>query len=450
MQNNKPVPTKNTVAPKTLSQQLRRQVIWAAVAFSIAVIVSIFYINWRSLQFAANEMFILDAQNILQNYLERKVEKQAEPQLEIQTQPSEDQSPKRTLQSAPNSDVYKVYLSLDEMSAELRSVFPNEIEPFEIYEGELMSPNDDGDYLSLFRYDDQGHSIYLLWQYGAEQTEGMISGVIWTLIVNSAWLLLLIFIGLFLFVFWLLKRANEPMVLLSAWAERLKHDDQLSQQTFPIAELNDLAKQLKSGVDRITEYNLREQQFLKHASHELRTPLATIQACLDTLDFKLSGAEQTTVQRALKASLDMSRLSSALLWLARESEVPIEKSPVNLQSFCEKQISDHQYLIANRDVTIEPFVEEISIHIEEDLLVIVFANLLRNACQFTMEGAIRIHLNQDGFSIENPIDVDADHRSSEFRSFGLGLQLVERICQKLDWKFHFQQQVDGVEVIVFW
>lgn len=432
MQNHNPISPPNKSAPKTLSQQLRWQVIWAAIAFSIAVIVSIFYINWRSLEFAANEMFVLDAKNIFRNYFETQAE------------------PGRDKTTAPSSDIYDVYLSLDDMPEEVRRVFPKEVEPFEIYEGQVETPEGDGDYLSFYRYDEQGHTIYLLWQNDATQTEGVFYGVIWTLVINSAWLLLLIFIGLFLFVFWLLKRANEPMVLLSAWAERLKHDDQLNQQTFPIAELNDLAKQLKSGVDRITEYNLREQQFLKHASHELRTPLATIQACLDTLDFKLSGAEQATVQRALKASSDMSRLSSTLLWLARESEKPIEKSPVNLQAFCEKQISDHQYLIANRAVTIESFIEDATINIEEDLLVIVFANLLRNACQFTMEGAIRIHLNQDGFSIENPIDVDADHRSAEFQSFGLGLQLVERICQKLDWKFHFQQQVDGVEVLVFW
>ena len=67
-----PISADNQTASKTLAQQLRWQVIWAAIAFSIAVIASIFYINWRSLEFAANEMFILDAKNILQDYLERK------------------------------------------------------------------------------------------------------------------------------------------------------------------------------------------------------------------------------------------------------------------------------------------------------------------------------------------------------------------------------------------
>lgn len=55
------------------------------------------------------------------------------------------------------------------------------------------------------------------------------------------------------------------------------------QVSFPIEELNQLAGQLRAGVEEIEAVSRREQQFLKHASHELRTPLATLQASLDTL-----------------------------------------------------------------------------------------------------------------------------------------------------------------------
>jgi signal transduction histidine kinase len=240
------------------------------------------------------------------------------------------------------------------------------------------------------------------------------------------------------------------MALLSQWAFKLKNNDHLLKEEFPIAELNDLASQLKSGVDKITEYNLREQQFLKDASHEIRTPLATIRACLDTLDFKLSGPEKKTVQRALKASSNMNRLSSALLWLARESEKPIEKTNIELTSFCEQQVTDHQYLINNRDVLIETKINTDFIEIETDLLQIVFANLLRNACQLSGNGSIQITIDETYLYIKNPTIPEDEIGFSSYQSFGLGLQLVSRICEKIGWTFKFSEHPNYVEAQVIW
>jgi signal transduction histidine kinase len=168
------------------------------------------------------------------------------------------------------------------------------------------------------------------------------------------------------------------------------------------------------------------------------------------LDFQLSGAPQKTVQRALRASSNMNRLSSALLWLARESESPIKKSSVQLVPFCQHQIEEHQYLLKKRDIKIELRVNTDSIDIEEDLLLVIFSNLLRNACQFTGEGTITINMSADSVSISNPIDPECEGSGSSHHSFGLGLQLVSRICEKLGWEFSFEEQSSSVKAQVAW
>ncbi|GAA3930867.1 HAMP domain-containing sensor histidine kinase [Litoribacillus peritrichatus] len=418
---------------KTLAQQLRWQITLAGVVFVVVFIISLNALTLRSVDFAVDSFIKMEAHNLVKQL-------QLNPEMAL-----------------PSEDSYQAVRNWESLPGFIQPLFPKDtIEDNEVYDAEYTDEQGVIKYVSLLRFvDQQGDSIYLLTLSDLEETEEVIGQIINHVSSGAIWVVAMIFVGLFMFVLWLLKRTNEPMVLLSEWAERLKANDQLNQDQFPIAELNDLAAQLKAGVDQITEYNLREQQFLKHASHELRTPLATIQACLDTLDFKLTGAEQTTVQRALKASLNMSRLSSALLWLARESEKPIDKSDVMLDAFCQQQVADHQYLIAHRPVEIQTQINADQIEIEEDLLLIVFANLLRNACQFTSEGIIKVTFDANALTIENPSDVSinasAIHTSvSEYQSFGLGLQLVERICHKLGWRFKYIEHPDHIQVTVIW
>jgi signal transduction histidine kinase len=413
---------------KTLAQQLRWQIILAGIAFSIAIIVSLSFITWRSVEFAVDSFVKMEAHNLLKRL-------ENEPELLL-----------------PKDKAFQAYRSWKDIPVKLKQPFSDlSIVDNQIYEIQMLSETGESNYISLLHYvNNQGQSLYALSIYDVNETDGIIDNIIENLIIDALWLFLLIFLTLFGFVFWLLKRTSEPMALLSQWAFKLKNNDHLLKEEFPIAELNDLASQLKSGVDKITEYNLREQQFLKYASHEIRTPLATIRACLDTLDFKLSGPEKKTVQRALKASSNMNRLSSALLWLARESEKPIEKTNIELTSFCEQQVTDHQYLINNRDVLINTKINIDFIEIETDLLQIVFANLLRNACQLSGNGSIQITIDETYLYIKNPTIPEDEIGFSSYQSFGLGLQLVSRICEKIGWTFKFSEHPNYVEAQVIW
>ncbi len=413
--------------PKTLAQQLRGQLILVAIAFGLAIVVSISFITWRSVEFAADNLLKMEATAVEQH---------------LRTQPD---------YPLPATKELSVYLDWRAVPAHISTLFTQEeVQRNQVYEREVASEGGTLEYVSLMHYEGQaGTNFYVVSLYDSAQTDALIERVIRYMLSDALWLLLFVYAALLLLVFWLLRKTNEPMALLSQWANELKQDDHLARKDFPILELNQLAAQLKVGVDRITEYNLREQQFLKHASHEMRTPLATIQACLDTLDYQLTGPESKTVKRALKASATMRRLSLALLWLARESEKQIERATIHLPTFVGEQIEEHRYLLQNRPVEIRAEVLDADLAIEVELFQIVLANLLRNACQCTLSGVIEVCVSAQSLVIRNPVEPAPD-ALTDYQSFGLGLQLVTRICDKVGWHFSYQDVEGGIEVTLNW
>lgn len=412
---------------KTLAQQLRWQLMLVAIAFGLAIVLSLSFITWRSVEFAADNILKMEALA-----LEQQLEADSEFEL-------------------PRDQYFQAYRTLEQIPAALLAPFESQVfEEDVIYEEQRLNSDGKLEYVSILRHvGESGETLFLLSVYDSQETDELIERVITYMLNDAIWLLLFVYLALFGFIYWLFRRTNEPMVLLSRWANKLKGDEDLGREEFPISELNELASQLKAGVDRITEYNLREQEFLKHASHEMRTPLATIQACLDTLDFQLSGPESKTVKRALKASGNMRRLSQALLWLARESEKSIDKAKLYLPDFVADQVAEHQYLLQQRPVEIRQDVADTDLEIEVDLLQIIFANLLRNACQFTQEGIIEISMTSEFLLIRNPKE-QAGKAPTAYQSFGLGLQLVSRICDKVGWEFAFDENEDSIEVVLIW
>jgi signal transduction histidine kinase len=304
-------------------------------------------------------------------------------------------------------------------------------------------------YLYLLRQvDDERGEIFLLSRYDESELERVLEFFAKTAFGQALWLTVIIFATLFFLIHWLIRRTTEPLALLNRWATSLStNPEQSSEVNFPIAELNEIAHQLREGVERIEAYNLREQEFLIYASHELRTPLAIIQASLDTLELQSNNTEQSTVARALRASANMRLLSTALLWLARESEQPIEKSQVVARTLCDQIIHDHRYLLDNRAVDVKTRITVDTLKIESDLLAIIIANLIRNAFQYSAEGAISVEMNQREVIVTNPIDTEEDTTRA---GYGLGLQLVKRICNKLQWQFSFIHSFKTVTVNVRW
>jgi signal transduction histidine kinase len=307
-------------------------------------------------------------------------------------------------------------------------------------------------YYLLHHEDPAGNSVYLFSRHDEAEVDAVFGSFFKSAFIQAFWLTSIIFVALFFLIRWLIRRTTEPLALLSQWATDLANNPgQALNVTFPIEELNLLAAQLRKGVEQTRAHNERERLFLQHASHELRTPLAIIQASLDTLDLQGHASSQPAVQRALRASANMRRLSATLLWLARETGQPADKTRVDLRLLCKKIIDDHRYLVSNRAIRIQTDISPESAEIESDLLAIVIANLVRNAFQYSSEGVLFVNVSACEICVTNPTDSAGNSNDHDVHdSYGLGLQLVQRICRKMEWQFAFEQSAEQVSVIVRW
>ncbi|MFO6005112.1 ATP-binding protein, partial [Pseudomonas aeruginosa] len=68
---------------------------------------------------------------------------------------------------------------------------------------------------------------------------------------------------------------------------------------------------------------------------------------------------------------------------------------------------------------------------------IIIGNLLRNALQYSDEGVVEIVVRDRSLLISNPIGAAQGTDESMAFGYGLGLDLVQRLCQKSGWRLHY-------------
>lgn len=136
----------------------------------------------------------------------------------------------------------------------------------------------------------------------------------------------------------------------------------------------------------------------------------------------------------------MHNLITSLLWMSRNKLLDVELSHINMESMVQEALANHYYLADETKVTAEVDVQgELDVGpLPQVLVEIVITNLIRNALQHTVQGKIDIVLSSDGLTITNSLNDQAQGDSDA--SFGIGLILIERLCQSQGWYFTQQTQ----------
>lgn len=230
---------------------------------------------------------------------------------------------------------------------------------------------------------------------------------------------------------------------LVSWAEETSNNFvEKDIPNFKFNEFNRVADCLVSSLKNNARLIDQEKRFLAHASHELRTPIAIIKANLEIFEkIEVSDPAKRPLMRLERASANMQLITETLLWLARQSECKPTESWVDFPHLLTQLIDEQKYLIQGEDVqVITEFDEVDSQLVPLSPLMIVLNNLIRNAFQYTNNGWIKISFKDNRILIENH-DTDKIVEPS-VDGFGLGLELTQRICKKLDWKLgiHFQKK----------
>lgn len=352
----------------------------------------------------------------------------------------------------PQRKELSVYRSWEQIPSVTRELFDkNTLEPMSPVTIDHISDNGQRNYVYIFYAEtEQVGDVYFIGIEDADNVDKFLTPLFTSAFIKSLLFTVVVFCVLFLLIAWIFKRSMEPLIALVDWSKNMqKNPSNKISAEFSVRELNQIAGYLTANIEQIKAFNERESQFLKHTSHELRTPLATMQASLDTINLRMlkTDVNQPPLTRALRASNNMINLSDTLLWLARESNKTIPKKHISITECCRKIITEHSYLINDESITVELSNTDYVINIEDELLRIVLSNVIRNAYQYTFSGRIGIETHEDYITVSNTVDTEEE---TDTQSFGLGLQLVEKIAQKINWSFDFTIKNNTAIAVINW
>jgi signal transduction histidine kinase len=250
----------------------------------------------------------------------------------------------------------------------------------------------------------------------------------------------------------LARRVMAPVIRL---ARQVRHRDQLLDLAPPlhpdyaVDEVGELALSFDQTLGRLRAALGREKLFTSDVSHELRTPLMVLASSCELLlsNPSLDPRSSAQVGRIARASDEMRQLVDTFLMLARAREDTGSEASATL-----KEVADGLVEIWGRLIR-EKGIEFIYVRGRTSLerhnltfLQSVMGNLLRNAWHYTDRGYIRLTLDEQGFRVEDSgIGIPLEKQQEMFQPFvrgdesrgeglGLGLSLVQRICQKQNWR----------------
>lgn len=302
----------------------------------------------------------------------------------------------------------------------------------------------DGWHLQVF---ERNHQRYYLLQDGRSYTylERLIDGF------GPVIILLCI-----LCAFWIGRRTSAHVTTpITRLADAVQH----KQKPFPFQDAPDeigvLARAFAQHSDELEQFLLREQCFAGDASHELRTPLAIIGGAAETIAHQLPADSHLipSAERIVRTTQEMQRQLACLLLLSRDPKT-LSRTDVPLRPLIEECMARCQPWLAQKPVAVLlDAAQDTHAHTHAELARSVIWNLLRNACQYTEEGEVRIALHDRTLVISDtgpglPPSIDPHH----FQRFlsgprqsgeGLGLSIVQRIVEHLGWHMTVDSSENG-------
>lgn len=286
----------------------------------------------------------------------------------------------------------------------------------------------------------------------------------WWLLIISSIVGTLGFLGFGLGVI-VMRKAVAPVAQLAKLVadidlEHLSTGDhkRIDSRRFDDDEVGLLAGTIEKTLERISAFVARERYFTSSVSHELRTPITVITGALELLEQSdLSSLDQKVLDRVRRATLDMKTTIEMFLCLARETDDGLYDTQFSVMPLVSQAIEQQRHLLRDKliDVEINPLAQP-KVCGHPQAFSIAVNNLVRNAFEHTLagQGPITILIKEHELLVTNQVSSDAYGQpiSSEAspQGYGLGLDIVQRLCARNGWSFSLHADEALVAVRLSW
>lgn len=237
------------------------------------------------------------------------------------------------------------------------------------------------------------------------------------------------------------------------------------------SELNEQIRQanekLEAAYKQLEDHEKVQKEFINVAAHELRTPIQPLLGITELIHQSIDGKDKVQITREevemlVRNAKRLERLSADILDVSRiESQsLKLNKERVNLNEKIKNVIADVRSFIKedqHLEILFEPkTTEAVMVEADKGRLFEVMSNLLKNAINFTEEGAILVTLEQkDDNAIvavrDTGIGIDPEVLPKLFGKFatkseqgtGLGLYLSKGIIEAHGGRIWGENNKDG-------
>ena len=220
-------------------------------------------------------------------------------------------------------------------------------------------------------------------------------------------------------------------------------------------ELGVLARALETHTGELRAVLDRERYFTGDVSHELRSPLTVIMGAAEILmQQAASPAVRAPAERIYRAAREAAECVTVLLLLARAPELGAQPA-VALDEIAKGEVEKYRPLVAGKPVAIH-FVDgpPLAVRAPRELCAAAIGNLVRNACQYTDRGDVRVLLLPGQVVVEDTgpglppavvatLGLGRGSAAPGSAGTGLGLALARRICDFLGAGFAYAAREGG-------
>ena len=319
-----------------------------------------------------------------------------------------------------DTEFRQFYRDWEEIPVNIRQEF-DDVMPLENQANLVLLPERDV-YLMKYQPTSASQAVFVVHQFDSEDSVDVLP----IFVLNA----FIAFVLLFVAIFSIINHVNRQLRKLTSMLNQIEHDTEENAGALSIREFDNIYRAIKDSFRLRAQSIRRERQFSGILSHEIRQPLAKLNAYIETLDqlddFPLEAI--SILQDVKRTNGDVQNISNAILNLWNTKRLKTQN--VTPHKLLTEILKSDKY--KSIQFACQSEMQTSAIQANEILFLLMSRQLFDNALQYAGQ-SIQVILKNNQLVVSNDLS-NKLHSAKEY-GFGLGLVMVEQICDAMQWSW---------------